>query len=141
MSDTRYQPSPGSPEFSGQPSTAAAEPSSAAVKSPAGSPRADASARRKTVGGAADTANVPGPLTTRRTVRDGPVSDELVALGRRVAARREQRGWTLPDLAEQSGVSRSTLSAVEHGRQDVTVSRLSAIADALSVPVAWLFVD
>ena len=59
------------------------------------------------------------------------MSPDLAALGRVVAVRREQTGWTLADLAAASGVSRATFSALEHGRQDVTVTRLLAVDRAL----------
>ncbi|MBL8762153.1 MAG: response regulator [Phycisphaerae bacterium] len=60
-------------------------------------------------------------------------------LGRRVRLSRIDRGWTLKDLSEASGLSVSQLSAVERGAHLPSVESLLAIAQALNErPSAWL---
>jgi transcriptional regulator with XRE-family HTH domain len=51
---------------------------------------------------------------------------------------RQQRGFSLRDLAERSGVSQSFLGAVERGQSDISVGRLSQVARVLGHDVASL---
>lgn len=51
---------------------------------------------------------------------------------------RQQRGLSLRDLAERSGLSQSFLGAVERGQSDIAVGRLSQVARALGHDVASL---
>ena len=51
---------------------------------------------------------------------------------------RRQRGFSLRDLAERSGLSQSFLGAVERGQSDISVGRLSQVASALGHDVASL---
>jgi transcriptional regulator with XRE-family HTH domain len=51
---------------------------------------------------------------------------------------RQQRGLSLRDLAERSGLSQSFLGAVERGRSDIAVGRLAQVAGALGHDVASL---
>lgn len=61
------------------------------------------------------------------------------ALGLHIRLARTERGWTLKDLSEASGVSVSQLSSVERGAHLPSVESLLAIAQALSArPSAWL---
>ncbi len=48
---------------------------------------------------------------------------------------RERRGWTQAMLAQQSGVPRSTISAIENGALTPSVSTALALARALGVSV------
>lgn len=61
---------------------------------------------------------------------------ERVALA--VRDRREQQGLTLRALATTSGVSSSMISDIERGAKSPTIATLSALADALGVPIAAL---
>lgn len=54
---------------------------------------------------------------------------------------RERRGWTQAMLAQQSGVPRSTISAIENGALTPSVSTALALARALGVSVENLFAD
>lgn len=54
-------------------------------------------------------------------------------LGDRVRAMRAKRGWSLEQLADTSGVSRSMLSQIERGEANPTVMVALAIAKALGV--------
>ncbi|MGP1272123.1 MAG: response regulator [Phycisphaerales bacterium] len=60
-------------------------------------------------------------------------------LGRRIRLARTDRGWTLKDLSEASGVSVSQLSAVERGTHLPSLESLLLIAEALDTPPSeWL---
>ncbi|RIQ18926.1 helix-turn-helix domain-containing protein [Jiangella rhizosphaerae] len=63
---------------------------------------------------------------------------DLVALGRRIADVRVQRGLTMNALAERAGVSASMLWSVERGRKAPTVVVLDRIATALGTPMSAL---
>lgn len=61
------------------------------------------------------------------------------ALGRHVRLARTEKGWTLRDLSEASGVSVSQLSSIERGAHLPSVESLLAIAHALGQkPSKWL---
>ena len=58
----------------------------------------------------------------------------LVSLvGERVRARRRNRGWTLDDLAERSGVSRRMLVNVEQGNVNASIATLLRLSEALGM--------
>ncbi|MEM1329961.1 MAG: response regulator [Planctomycetota bacterium] len=60
-------------------------------------------------------------------------------LGRHVRISRTERGWTLKELSESSGVSVSQLSSIERGAHLPSVESLLLIAHALGVePSEWL---
>jgi XRE family aerobic/anaerobic benzoate catabolism transcriptional regulator len=65
----------------------------------------------------------------------------LLALGRRVRARRLGRGWTLRDVAERSRVSPRFLVQLEAGRGNISVKRLADLAIALETTPAALLTD
>lgn len=56
----------------------------------------------------------------------------------RLALARKRRGMTLVQLAAEAGVTTRSLSAYESGRQHPTPDKLSALAGALGMPVAFL---
>lgn len=61
------------------------------------------------------------------------------ALGRRIRLVRTERGWTLKDLSESSGVSVSQLSSIERGAHLPSLESLLSIAHALEQrPSDWL---
>lgn len=60
-------------------------------------------------------------------------------LGRQVRLARTERGWTLRDLSESSGVSVSQLSSIERGTHLPSLESLLSIAHALErKPSVWL---
>jgi DNA-binding NtrC family response regulator len=60
-------------------------------------------------------------------------------LGRQVRVARTERGWTLRDLSEASGISVSQLSAIERGAHLPSMESLLAVANALDrKPSRWL---
>src|SRR5712691_5440767 len=64
-----------------------------------------------------------------------------VALGTLLRRRREEAERSLSELAEAAELSPAYLSEVERGLKDVSSERLVAIARALEVPVADLYLD
>lgn len=56
-----------------------------------------------------------------------------------MAARRKARGWSQEELAVQSGIPRSSVSAIEAGRLTPSVSAALAVAKALECSVEELF--
>lgn len=54
-------------------------------------------------------------------------------IGRRVRAGRADRGWTLDQLAERSGVSRRMLVNVEQGTTNPSIATLLRLSDALGI--------
>jgi CheY-like chemotaxis protein len=60
-------------------------------------------------------------------------------LGRQIRLARTERGWTLRDLSDISGVSVSQLSSIERGAHLPSVESLLAVAVALDhKPSSWL---
>lgn len=59
--------------------------------------------------------------------------------GARVRRCRKLRGLDLEALATRLGKSRSALSRIETGRQNLTMVDIMALADALEVPASALF--
>lgn len=55
------------------------------------------------------------------------------AIGDRVRARRVERGWTLDELADRSGVSRRMVVNVEQGASNPSIATLLRLSDALGV--------
>ncbi len=69
------------------------------------------------------------------------VDPVLAALGRRTRARRIEKGWTLRDVAERSGVSPRYLVQLEAGRGNISVRRLADLARALDTTAAALLTE
>ncbi|MEP0232959.1 XRE family transcriptional regulator [Roseibium sp.] len=74
-------------------------------------------------------------------MRNGQI--ETNTLDMRLAARltglRQQRGWSLDEMAEQSGVSRASLSRIERGETSPTAAVLGRLCKAFHLPMAVLF--
>ncbi len=60
-------------------------------------------------------------------------SDNLVciALGRRIRARRQSKGWTQVEMAVHLGISRNHLSDLERGKREIGLLMLQVIAKGL----------
>jgi len=54
-------------------------------------------------------------------------------IGERVRQHRNERGWTLDELSERSGVSRRMLINIEHGEGNPSIATLLRLSDALGV--------
>lgn len=62
----------------------------------------------------------------------------LKQLGKRVQALRKSHGWSQQQLAKASGLDRTYISAVEHGKQNITIGAISKLSEALQVPITHL---
>jgi methanogenic corrinoid protein MtbC1/DNA-binding XRE family transcriptional regulator len=62
----------------------------------------------------------------------------LGTVGRSILERRNRRGWSQQALADAAGLDRSYVSAVERGRQNLTLGVLLSLAQALDAPLAHL---
>ncbi|CAI9412523.1 helix-turn-helix domain-containing protein [Nocardioides sp. T2.26MG-1] len=58
------------------------------------------------------------------------MTDETIQVGPRLRALRQQRGATLRDLADETGISVSTLSRLESGQRRPTLEQLLPLARA-----------
>ncbi|WP_217913505.1 helix-turn-helix domain-containing protein [Miltoncostaea marina] len=67
---------------------------------------------------------------------DGDI--DLRALGERLRALRADRGASLGEMAQETGLSSSFLSLVENGRSDISTGRLLRVARFLGVGIAEL---
>jgi transcriptional regulator with XRE-family HTH domain len=63
---------------------------------------------------------------------------EAIALGKRVAQLRKDRGWTQERLAEEAGMNWLQVGHVERGASDPKLSTIVKLAKALRVPAAEL---
>ncbi len=60
-------------------------------------------------------------------------------IGRRVREYRLERGLTIAELAERSGISKGMVSKVENSQASASLATLARLADALAAPVTALF--
>ena len=69
-----------------------------------------------------------------------PVSlnDHLQSLGRKVQGIRRDLGWNQQQLANSANLDRTYISAVEHGKQNLTLGAIVKLADALGVELVQL---
>jgi transcriptional regulator with XRE-family HTH domain len=58
-----------------------------------------------------------------------------IPVGRRIAALREQLGWSQPELAAKVGVARNTITRVERALADPSVDLLRRLAEVFGVPL------
>ncbi len=67
------------------------------------------------------------------------LDDTTAALAVRLRHEREQRGWTLADLAARSGVSRAMLSKIEREEASPTAALLGRLSGAFGLTMSQLF--
>lgn len=67
--------------------------------------------------------------------QSSPISAALDQVGPRLRQLRAQRGITLADLAEATGISKSTLSRLENGQRKASLELLLPLASAYRVPL------
>ncbi|TAJ69864.1 MAG: helix-turn-helix domain-containing protein [Phenylobacterium sp.] len=71
---------------------------------------------------------------------DAIVDDSSAKLARRILLEREARGWSLAELAEQSGVSKAAISKIERAEVSPTAVVLVRLAAAFDLTLAGLLV-
>ena len=59
-------------------------------------------------------------------------------IGERVLLARRRKGWNQGDLARKTTMSRTVISQLEKGRQQVSAERLRTLAQALGVSADYL---
>ena len=67
------------------------------------------------------------------------VSEDHRAIGFKIANLRSQRGLAQADLAEELGISRNAVGAMERGEADFGISRLISVCDALDAAPSEVF--
>lgn len=77
-------------------------------------------------------------LYRRRRVKRQAVTLACEKLGERLFEARDRAGLTLRELGQRSGVSWSSISAIEKGRQSATVETIERLALALGVRPSWV---
>jgi transcriptional regulator with XRE-family HTH domain len=73
--------------------------------------------------------------------RIGTVEDLAQLVGERVRSERQARGWSVGALAAAAHVGKGSLSEIENGSRNPTMSTLYALAGALGVPLATLIAN
>jgi len=59
-------------------------------------------------------------------------------VGSRIQQTRKSKGWSQKELGDSAGLDRTYISAVEHGKQNLTLGALKRLADALDVSIEAL---
>jgi transcriptional regulator with XRE-family HTH domain len=67
-----------------------------------------------------------------------PQQHPNVLLARNLRALRKQRGWSQEVMAEECGLHRTYVGAIERGERNVTLDTLNLLAHALGVTSAEL---
>ena len=89
--------------------------------------------------GSAEFVNLRGNVMAETELKDRPDGIDS-RVGRRIRERRKQLGMSQSRLAASVWVSYQQLQKYEQGTNQVTASRLAAIAAALDVPPGYFFV-
>jgi transcriptional regulator with XRE-family HTH domain len=71
----------------------------------------------------------------------GAVDDLAGLVGERLRAARQERGLSLGALADSAHIGKGSLSEIENGARNPTLSTLYALAGALGIPLAALIAD
>lgn len=64
--------------------------------------------------------------------------DENIAMGKRIAQLREDKGMTQKQLADRAGISSTFLSEVENGKRNISMGKLVSIAEELETTTDYL---
>jgi transcriptional regulator with XRE-family HTH domain len=70
-----------------------------------------------------------------------PAGRSRPAVGRQIRRWRTERGLTLSQVAEASGLNVGFLSQIENDKTSPSLESLAAIAAALEVPIAWFLME
>lgn len=62
-------------------------------------------------------------------------------VGRQIRHWRRERGLTLAQVAERSGLNVGYLSQIENDKASPSLESLASVADAVQVPVSWFLID
>jgi transcriptional regulator with XRE-family HTH domain len=81
----------------------------------------------------------PGYLKDTMTILEHEVQNQLGSFGARLRELRLQRGWTLQELAGQSGLSKTFLSRLESGGRQASIAAVLTLSRIFDVSLAFLF--
>ncbi|MCH2494624.1 MAG: cobalamin-dependent protein [Dehalococcoidia bacterium] len=70
-----------------------------------------------------------------------PLESVLLSLGEKIHSVRKNLDLSQSELSKKSGLARTFISAVEQGKQNVSLGSLKSISDSLGVPLATLLKD
>lgn len=76
-----------------------------------------------------------------RRIHHKPIVEEMRVLGKVIRAKRIEMGKSLRCVAQRTGLTPSFLSQVERGLAEPSVASLRKIAEALGVPIFYLFLN
>ncbi|EAB5482002.1 helix-turn-helix domain-containing protein [Salmonella enterica] len=62
----------------------------------------------------------------------------LIAFGEKVRQIRKEKGLSQEALADLAGIDRSYMGHIERGDQNITLTKIHQIADALEIPIVNL---
>ena len=80
------------------------------------------------------------PVTPARfAAAPRPAREDRVDLGLKLKRMRNERGWTLDDVSQRTGVARSTLSKIENGQMSPTYDVLQKITHGMALDIVELF--
>lgn len=66
-------------------------------------------------------------------------AEEKLKIGNVIASIRKSRKMRQRDLAEQAGISMTTILEIEKGRANITFDNMLDIAEALGVPFGYIY--
>lgn len=66
---------------------------------------------------------------------DTEIIERRIRIGERISSARVEKGYTLRQLAEVSGVSSQNLTKIEHGKYNVSIDILGKICNALDISI------
>lgn len=69
----------------------------------------------------------------------GDIQSQLLSFGARLRELRQQKGWTLEELACRSGLSRAFLSRLESGTRQASIAAVLTLSRIFDVSLASLF--
>ena len=67
-----------------------------------------------------------------------PLESVLLSLGDKIHTARKNRNLSQSELSKKSGLARTFISAVEQGKQNVSLGSLKSISDSLGVGISTL---
>ncbi len=73
--------------------------------------------------------------------KEGTLEQYLKKVGKRLQKLRKGKSWSQQQLANSSGLDRTYISAMEHGKQNVTIGALYKLANALKISVDQFLID
>jgi transcriptional regulator with XRE-family HTH domain len=73
------------------------------------------------------------------TIVRNPIQSQLDSFGARLKELRQHRDWTLQELSEQSGLSKTFLSRLESGSRQASISAVLTLANVFGVSLASMF--